>query len=340
MKNTAYSWRHLKTGTFLLFWDNPATNFGFLAKQTENLLCPTFALMNNNAMNKQAIFDTLSRSNATLRGELYLPCDIRIAAWENELDRVKYHADEVHTLSLYTRGGEQTYRLDGRQQHRHGFKHAICMIPQQQESVWEIQGRFEFTHVYFTDNHIREFIARELDIEPLLFSLPDQAFMHNRPLANAIQKLGPPQDWHDDLQQLRIQDALQNMFAELCRLQHPKAAQKLQITGGLSLRTKKTVKDYIAANLHRPITIAELAEAVSLSEFHFARAFRQSFYTSVHRYIEYHRVAQVRHLLARNHKLIDIAAATGFSDQSHLSRVLKRQTGVSAKHLRRYLAKD
>ena len=293
--------------------------------------------MNNSAMMKQAIFDTLSHSNATLRGELRLPSNIRLAAWRNELDRVSYHTDEVHTLSLYTAGGEQTYRLDGHQPQRNGFKHAICIIPQQQESVWEIQGRFEFTHVYFTDNHLRAFIARELDLEPRLFSLADRSFLHHAKLAAILQQLGQPQDWQDAIQQLRIQSVVQEVFAELCTMQSHRLAQKARIFGGLSLRSKKTVRQYIEDNLHRSISIADIASTVGLSEFHFARAFRQSFYTSVHRYIESCRIQRVRELLTTGQKLIEIADAAGFSDQSHLSRVVKRQTGVTPKSLKRYL---
>ncbi|MBR9790434.1 MAG: helix-turn-helix transcriptional regulator [Gammaproteobacteria bacterium] len=293
--------------------------------------------MNNRTMTKQAIFDTLSHSNATLRGELRLPGEIRLAAWQNELDRVSYHTDEVHTLSLYTAGGEQTYRLDGRRSQRNGFKDAICIIPQQQESVWEIQGRFEFTHLYFTDSHLREFIARELDLEPRLFALPDHSFLQHIPLAAALQQLGQPQDWHDDIHQLHIQSVVQNVFAELCKMQSYRAAQKVRIYGGLSLRSKKTVQQYIEDNLQHSITIADIASTVGLSEYHFARAFRQSFYTSVHRYIESRRVQRVRDLLTKGQKLIDIADAAGFSDQSHLSRVVKRQTGVTPKSLKRYL---
>ncbi|GGF77545.1 helix-turn-helix transcriptional regulator [Alteromonas lipolytica] len=289
-------------------------------------------------MNKQAIYDTLSQSNASLRGELRLPSDIRLAAWQNELDRVSYHTDEVHTLSIYTHGGDQTFRLDGRQHQRHGFKDAICIIPQQQESVWEIKGRFEFTHVYFTDTHLREFIARELDLEPLLFSLPDLAFLQHHRLAATMQKLGTPGDWQDDIQRLHIQQVIVEIFAELCSMQTHQAAQRINVSGGLSSRSKKVVKDYINAHLFRPLTIAEIAATVSLSEFHFARAFRQTFYTSVHRYIEYCRVQHVMMLMSQGLKLVDIADTAGFSDQSHLSRVVKRQTGVTPKYLMRYLA--
>ncbi|HCB17685.1 MAG TPA: hypothetical protein DEP76_11650 [Alteromonas sp.] len=87
-------------------------------------------------------------------------------------------------------------------------------------------------------------------------------------------------------------------------------------------------------NLQHSITIADIASPVGLSEFHFARAFRQSFYTSVHRYIESRRVQRVRELLTQEQKLVDIADAAGFSDQSHLSRVVKRQTGVTPKSLK------
>ena len=57
----------------------------------------------------------------------------------------------------------------------------------------------------------------------------------------------------------------------------------------------------------------------------------------MHRYIESRRVQRVRELLTQGQKLVDIADAAGFSDQSHLSRVVKRQTGVTPKSLKRYL---
>tara|TARA_Y100000766_G_C18798190_1_gene551693 strand:+ start:680 stop:841 length:162 start_codon:yes stop_codon:yes gene_type:complete len=45
-------------------------------------------------------------------------------------------------------------------------------------------------------------------------------------------------------------------------------------------------------------------------------------------------VQRVRELLTQEQKLVDIADAAGFSDQSHLSRVVKRQTGVTPKSLK------
>lgn len=93
--------------------------------------------------------------------------------------------------------------------------------------------------------------------------------------------------------------------------------------------------DYIHANLAGNVRLEDMAAAARMSVFHFSRTFRKATGTGPHRYLVQARVETVRTLLlAGDQSLAAIADETGFSDQSHMSKVFKKFTGISPKAYR------
>jgi AraC family transcriptional regulator len=81
--------------------------------------------------------------------------------------------------------------------------------------------------------------------------------------------------------------------------------------------------------------IGDLAALAGLSRFHFARVFRATVGTTPHRYVLERRLERARRLLKTTATAVrDIAVATGFADQSHLTRLVKRRFGVTPGALR------
>jgi AraC family transcriptional regulator len=94
------------------------------------------------------------------------------------------------------------------------------------------------------------------------------------------------------------------------------------------------VRDYVMAHLDQPIEVAALAEIAGRSPFHFSRVFARSVGMSPHRYVVRLRLRRAVELIrGAETDLADIAARTGFSDQSHLSRWVRRVYGVSPTQL-------
>jgi AraC family transcriptional regulator len=104
--------------------------------------------------------------------------------------------------------------------------------------------------------------------------------------------------------------------------------------GRISKETLNRLKDYVIAHLDEPIDVATLASLAGRSPFHFSRVFTRSVGVSPHRYIVHLRLQHAVEL-ARNGRasLAEIAASTGFADQSHLSRWVRRVHGVSLTQL-------
>jgi AraC family transcriptional regulator len=73
-----------------------------------------------------------------------------------------------------------------------------------------------------------------------------------------------------------------------------------------------------------------IAGSVGIHPAHLARVFRQRHGCTVSDYVRGLRIEYARHCLRTSDTaLARIALAAGFSDQSHFSKVFKRQTGMS-----------
>jgi AraC family transcriptional regulator len=94
------------------------------------------------------------------------------------------------------------------------------------------------------------------------------------------------------------------------------------------------LKDYVVAHLDESIEVAALARIAGRSPFHFTRVFTRSVGMTPHRYVVHLRLQRAIELVRKGQSsLAEIAARTGFADQSHLSRWVRRVHGVSLTQL-------
>jgi AraC family transcriptional regulator len=92
----------------------------------------------------------------------------------------------------------------------------------------------------------------------------------------------------------------------------------------------KRVDDAIEARLHEPLTVAELAGELGLSPGFFGRAFKIAVGRTPHDYIVDRRVSRARGLIAlASLPLADIAVASGFSSQAHMTTQFRQRLGVT-----------
>ncbi|MGF1482555.1 MAG: helix-turn-helix domain-containing protein [Cyanophyceae cyanobacterium] len=107
------------------------------------------------------------------------------------------------------------------------------------------------------------------------------------------------------------------------------------ISHGLSSKKLALVKDYISSHIDESLSLEALANLVELSPSHFLRLFKRATGSSPHQYVIAQRLEKAKALLSQTKLSIpDIACQTGFADQSHLTRLMRRHTGLSPKIIR------
>jgi transcriptional regulator GlxA family with amidase domain len=93
---------------------------------------------------------------------------------------------------------------------------------------------------------------------------------------------------------------------------------------------------YARDNLHKPLTVPDLADAAHLSPRQFSRAFHNETGQSPAKAIENLRVEAARNLMEQSRHSIDVVARqTGFSDRDHMRGAFLRAFGQPPQVLRR-----
>ena len=102
--------------------------------------------------------------------------------------------------------------------------------------------------------------------------------------------------------------------------------------GGLSGYRLRRVKEFINANLETDLSLAEIAAASDLSQYHFARAFRTTTGLTPQQYLMRQRVERAKELLAKNDlPIVEISLRTGFKNQSHFTTLFRKYTKFTPK---------
>ena len=100
--------------------------------------------------------------------------------------------------------------------------------------------------------------------------------------------------------------------------------------GGLSPVVKRRVFDFVEAHLDQPLTIEDLAEVADLSAYHFARMFRKTVGEAPHKFVLRQRIERAMEMLRDDRASVaEIALATGFSSQAHLTTRFSHFTGLT-----------
>lgn len=109
------------------------------------------------------------------------------------------------------------------------------------------------------------------------------------------------------------------------------AAAGAGLTGAsLTKRHQRHLADFIEAHIDQSLSLADLAATVGLSVSHLKPLFRATFGMPVHHYILTRRVERARLLiLSTEMPLAEIALASGFAHQSHMTHWMRRILGLT-----------
>ncbi|KRW62613.1 helix-turn-helix domain-containing protein [Pseudomonas sp. TTU2014-080ASC] len=273
------------------------------------------------------VFQSLNNSpHASLQRSAELGDGLAAAIWKNRHDARDYHAPTHHTLSCYLSGGTRTFRRDA--PHSKGAPDKLCILPAGHQSAWVINGEVQLTHLYISQEQFALAAMRLLDREPRELHMREGTYVDDPQQAQRFRQLCQL-DWNEPGERL-LTSSLAHELIQHTVLSQVERRQSVQLKGGLAPNLRCHVVDYIQVNLASPITLGELAQLCSLSEYHFARMFQKSFGLPPHRYVLAQRLHHARNLLQQTDEpLSAIAQACGFASPSHFNNRFRQVHGAT-----------
>jgi AraC-like DNA-binding protein len=93
-------------------------------------------------------------------------------------------------------------------------------------------------------------------------------------------------------------------------------------------RAAGKARDFLDARVQKAVASTELEAVTGLTRYALARHFRACLGTSPYRYLIMRRLDRARSLIRHGAPLVDAALASGFADQSHMTRHFKKVYGM------------
>lgn len=249
-----------------------------------------------------------------------------------ELLRARYtrqrfapHAHDEYVFGVVEDGAARTLFRGGEDIHAVGS--VITFSPGEVHTgAPATEAGWSYRMLYPSESLVR-FVAREATGRDFAPSF-DKSFVHDPDLSTRLHAAHATLEGRAD--RLQKEEALLEALGELV-IRHSSTADEASgvVHATRSTAALRRVRDLLEAEYARTVTISELAREAGLSTFHLIRVFRASFGLPPYKYLEQVRIQQARRLIRAGFPLTHVVHATGFSDQSHLTRYFKRIVGVT-----------
>ena len=182
-----------------------------------------------------------------------------------------------------------------------------------------ISYRSAYIPVYMLRAAICQFTDKEQDLPDFPDMFPRKKLLTNKFLRTyQAMELGGPQ--------LRGEELLLDFLSLLLRSHSSLHTHPRRL--GQEKAAVCRVREYIDEHFAESISLAQLSAIAGLSQFHIHRLFRSQIGMPPHAYQTQLRINRTKDLLRQRRPLCEIAASTGFADQSHLTRHFRRIVGI------------
>ncbi|MEM6436615.1 MAG: helix-turn-helix domain-containing protein [Cyanobacteria bacterium P01_D01_bin.115] len=256
--------------------------------------------------------------------------------YETSEDPWKY--EDEHTLGLFL--SSRPFQFSHRQERRTHTglysKGDLLITPADTPLITLAEGDVQIVQIRLRDAFVRQVAGETLERDSDRIELVP-AFQTRDSQIEAIATLLLAELHQECLGNQLYADSLANVLAVHLLRHHATTRPELPIyEGGLPQRQLLQVLDYIDAHLGSEMTLANLAELVGMSQFHFGRLFKQSLGLSPYQYLLQQRVERAKQLLKHtaDKSIVEIALECGFNSHSHFGRKFRQLTGITPKAYR------
>ncbi|MBW4579891.1 MAG: AraC family transcriptional regulator [Tildeniella nuda ZEHNDER 1965/U140] len=256
----------------------------------------------------------------------------RQPAWETP-----EYAHTRHMLMVHEADCEvQSERvLDGRRQSEVLSSPQVVLVPAtvQHQAVWDREG--SFTLLFLEPDHLAQVAYEAVNVDRIelipQFATPD-------PLIYQIGQALKSEITSNGVGSRLFVDSLTTALSIHLLRSYSTWQQPLQEYRGLSQRKLQQAIDYINDHLDQELSLAAIARELDMSQYYFARLFKQSMGISPYQYVLQQRIERAKVWLKSSAlSMSAIAHRVGFADQSQFTVQFRKFTGITPRAYRERL---
>lgn len=217
----------------------------------------------------------------------------------------------------------------------------ICVTPGNAIAQWQHNGRPEILQMYLRQSIYDGVVAEMYGCDPAAaeivprFAMTDPLLEQLAVAIHTALRDGTAED------SLYIDSLAQMIAAHLARFHSLRSRPvRMATSDGIPGWRMRRLVAYIEEHLDGNLSLDAMAAQVDVSPLYLARAFKAAIGQSPHQYVLSRRLERAKELLRNTDTpIVEVALASGFSSQSHLSNWFVRVVGVSPALYRRRAAK-
>lgn len=241
--------------------------------------------------------------------------DIAIIAWQTRA-QIALRCGAIHSRTQMTPGD-------------------FSILSPGYESAWQWSRGFQATVLYLNERRLADFASEVFDCHVDRVSIREAFQVQDQVIQHGIGTLAAELRG-DAFGGALLREALvTQLCVHLLRHHAETRLRAPRCPGALSAVQARQVTDYIDGNLSADLSLHSLARIAGMSQYHFARLFKKRFGAPPHAYVQRRRVERARQLVVHSDmELKEVVGATGFCDQSHMTKSFKRVFDMTPAELR------
>jgi len=212
----------------------------------------------------------------------------------------------------------------------------ISITPAQLPSSYQSEGEDRYLHIRIAPQFLQQVAKEAIDIDPDRVEIVPEFRVRNLQIEQIAMMLRSALHQNDAWVNHLYVESLANLLTVHLLRDYATTQPRIAVyEGGLGDRRLFQVSEYINTHLDREIKLADLAQLLGMSQFHFSRLFKQSLGISPHQYLLQQRVERAKQLLKQTKlSVVEVALQSGFNSHSHLSKQFRQLTGMTPKAYR------
>lgn len=206
----------------------------------------------------------------------------------------------------------------------------VSLLTRSQTSHWFWTEDVDVDHVYLTEKFVSDIVAEVSGRTAASINLADILRTEDETLRLATKAIAAEAREPAIGGELYVDAVARQLVIHLLRDYADIRLRPLPQRGELSEAQTAKITDFIEANLHRSLSLDQIAAELNMGACTFGRYFRRTTGVAPYAFVLQRRLERARHLLCSTQTPTkQVAAQCGFCDQAHLTRLFSRHYGVT-----------